>query len=256
MSDRRVVIVDDEPLARERLYRLVETLPGYLVVATFESGDEAIAQMGRLTPDLVSLDISMPGISGLEVARHLITLENPPAVVFCTAHGEFCLDAFETGAVGYLLKPIRPEKLIAALEKASRFNRMQLAELGNVEASPAEPSANPMLSARTHRGVERVPLAEVFYFNADGKYVTAHFRGGSLLLEESLAELESKYPEFIRGHRSTLVRAEAIRTLKTSRAGETSICLFDSDEKLPVSRRHQREIRDFLLQRDSLEHDI
>ena len=110
-----VLIVDDEPLARERLSRLVSEIEGYRVLEpSATNGEEALALIDNLKPDVVLLDIRMPGIDGLQVAAKLCEREAPPAVVFCTAHDEFALDAFQVSAVGYLVKPVRPEHLIEA----------------------------------------------------------------------------------------------------------------------------------------------
>ncbi|MBX9763572.1 MAG: response regulator, partial [Pseudomonadaceae bacterium] len=125
-----VLIVDDEPLARERLSRMVGELEGYRVLEPAASnGEEALSLIDSLKPDVVLLDIRMPGLDGLQVAAKLCEREAPPAVIFCTAHDEFALEAFQVSAVGYLVKPVRAESLSEALKKAERPNRVQLAAL-------------------------------------------------------------------------------------------------------------------------------
>ena len=177
-----VLIVDDEPLARERLIRMVGELEGYRVLEPSASnGEEALALIDSLRPDVVLLDIRMPGLDGLQVAAKLCEREAPPAVIFCTAHDEFALEAFDVSAVGYLVKPVRPEALAAALKKAERPNRVQLAAL----TRPAMPGngAGPRshISARTRKGIELIPLEQVIFFIADHKYVTLRHAGGEVL---------------------------------------------------------------------------
>ena len=125
-----VLIVDDEPLARERLSRLVGDLDGYRVLEPAASnGEEALTLIEELRPDIVLLDIRMPGLDGLQVAARLCETDAPPAVIFCTAHDEFALEAFQVSAVGYLVKQVRPEHQSEAQKKAERPERRQLAAL-------------------------------------------------------------------------------------------------------------------------------
>ena len=176
-----VLIVDDEPLARERLIRMVGELEGYRVLEPSASnGEEALALIDSLRPDVVLLDIRMPGLDGLQVAAKLCEREAPPAVIFCTAHDEFALEAFDVSAVGYLVKPVRPEALAAALKKAERPNRVQLAALTRPSAANgAGPRSH--ISARTRKGIELIPLEQVIYFVADHKYVTLRHEGGEMM---------------------------------------------------------------------------
>jgi len=156
-----VLIVDDEPLARERLSRMVAALDGYHVVEPSASnGEEALALVESLKPDVVLLDIRMPGLDGLQAAAKLCEREAPPAVIFCTAHDEFAVEAFQVSAVGYLVKPVRPEHLEDALKKAERLNRVQLAALTRPAAeSGVGPRSH--ISARTRKGIELIPLDDV-----------------------------------------------------------------------------------------------
>ncbi|MFZ0552072.1 MAG: response regulator, partial [Steroidobacteraceae bacterium] len=121
----KVLIVDDEPPARERLRSLLAEIGDAAIVGEAGSGIEALSQAATLAPDVVLLDVRMPGMDGIEAARHLSTLEEPPAVIFTTAYDEYAVNAFESRAVGYLLKPIRREKLVAALLQAGRLTRPQ-----------------------------------------------------------------------------------------------------------------------------------
>ncbi|NVL44835.1 response regulator transcription factor, partial [Pseudomonas syringae pv. actinidiae] len=179
-------MVDDEPLARERLSRMVNEIEGYRVLEPSASnGEEALALIETHKPDVVLLDIRMPGLDGLQVAARLCEREAPPAVVFCTAHDEFALEAFQVSAVGYLVKPVRAEHLIEALRKAERPNRVQLAAMTR---PAAESGSGPRthISARTRKGIELIPLDQVIYFIADHKYITLRHEGGEVLLDEPL----------------------------------------------------------------------
>lgn len=142
-----VLIVDDEPLARERPGPVVGQLDGYRVLEPSASnGEEALTLIDSLKPDIVLLDIRMPGLDGLQVAARLCEREAPPAVIFCTAHDEFALEAFQVSAVGYLVKPVRSEDLAEALKKASRPNRVQLAAL----TKPRPPAAAVRAATSVH----------------------------------------------------------------------------------------------------------
>src|SRR5262245_65980577 len=130
MSRLRALVVDDEPPARARLTALLRELDQVEVVGEARDALEALGCIATLAPDLLYLDVRMPGMSGLELARHLARLDDPPAVIFTTAHDEHAMEAFEAEAVGYLLKPIRKEKLAAATERAQRLSTSQLAAVG------------------------------------------------------------------------------------------------------------------------------
>lgn len=252
MNAFSVVILDDEPPARERLARLVNQLPGYQVQAAFADGFEAIAQIELLKPDLALLDISMPGINGIEVARHISRLQNPPAILFCTAYDEYAIKAFEAGAVGYLMKPVRIEKLETALQSASRLNKAQLSQLPESQTEESFSRVGETLKSKSQRGIQLIPLQEVFCFLADGKYVTARHLKGESLLEESLSQLEQRFSkDFVRCHRSALVRIAAIERLDRTTDGASSLKLINQEEGIPVSRRHAQQIRDLLLKQRS-----
>ena len=133
MNPMNVLVVDDEKLARERLVRMVETLDEYEVAGVAESGDAAVRQAIRLEPDIVLLDIRMPGMDGMEAARQLTTLASPPAVIFCTAFGEHAVEAFDVSASGYLMKPVRREALKDVLSRAKRVNKVQLEAINGKE---------------------------------------------------------------------------------------------------------------------------
>ncbi|HVS23601.1 MAG TPA: response regulator, partial [Gammaproteobacteria bacterium] len=170
-----VLIVDDEQPARERLRRLVEELPGWVVAADCANGADALPLVGRLHPAVALLDIRMPGMTGIELARHFGALEHPPAIVFTTAYDEYALEAFESQAVGYLLKPVRRERLEEALKHASRLSAPQLRGI----SSPEQPLATRQhVAVRARDELKLIPVKEIRYFRADQKYVTVcHTQG-------------------------------------------------------------------------------
>lgn len=242
----KVLIADDEPLARERLARLVAALPGYQVLPEMASnGHEALRLVEEQRPDILLLDIRMPGLDGLQTAAKLCEDADSPAVVFCTAHGEYALDAFAVSAVGYLLKPVRSEDLAGALAKAQRPNRMQLASLGKAGNQPDSGQARSHISARTRKGIELIPIEDVLYFIADHKYVTLRHLGGEVLLDEPLKSLEEEFgDEFVRIHRNALVARRRIECLQRTAMGHFELCLKDLEgETLTVSRRHVPGVR-------------
>ena len=244
MNNKKVMVVDDEPLARQRLHSMVDLIAGYTWVGEAGDGAAAISLVKDCQPDLVLLDIAMPGINGIEVAQHFAHMDDAPAVIFCTAFSEYALQAFATAAVGYLLKPVRQQHLAAALDKASRLNRLQITELENSGAWIA--SAKTHISARSHRGVELLEIAQISHFMSEDKYVFAHHQQGQTILEHSLKALEQELKGlFIRVHRNALVSIRHIEALER-RAGETHLRLKGTAEKPQVSRRHLKELKDLM----------
>lgn len=239
-----VLIVDDEPLARQRLQRMVEKIDGFRVVAEADNADEALSAICQQDPDIVLLDIRMPGRDGLSLAQDISQLEGPPAVIFCTAFDQYALDAFGTNAVGYLLKPVKAEQLLQVLEKAQKLNKIQ-----RLAAQQPAPSSDQRshISAKTRRGVELIPLEDVRYFQADQKYVTVYHRGGEHLLDETLKELEQEFGErFVRIHRNSLVSLKHIEALERNAQGQYHVRLADLEQRPQISRRHVSEVKERL----------
>lgn len=231
----KILIVDDEPPARDRLKRLIEELDDCECAGEAGNGAEAIALAGKLAPDVVLMDIRMPGMDGVEAARHLSRLDEPPAVIFVTAYDEYALRAFDTQAVGYLLKPVRKEKLADTLQKAARLTKPQLAVLAR-EAAPRRRRTH--LSVRMRGELRLIPIEEVLFFLADQKYVTVRHLGGEELIEESLRALEEEFaPDFVRIHRNALVAARHIASIDRSGEGQYAVRLRGLGAELPVSRR-------------------
>jgi two-component system response regulator AlgR len=191
----------------------------------------------------------MPGLDGLQVAAKLCERDTPPAVVFCTAHDEFALKAFEVSAVGYLVKPVRQEHLLEALRKAERPNRVQLAALTRPAAeSGSGPRSH--ISARTRKGIELIPLDHVIYFIADHKYVTLRHEDGEVLLDEPLKALEDEFGNrFVRIHRNALVARDRIERLQRTPLGHFQLFLKGlNGDALIVSRRHVAGVRKMMQQ--------
>jgi two-component system response regulator AlgR len=231
----KILIVDDEPLARERLRDLVER-SGAHVVLQAGNGIEALEVAGARHPDTVLLDIRMPGMDGLETASHLAKLEPAPALIFTTAYDEHALQAFEANAVDYLLKPVRAERLEQALERAVVLGHARLAAL---RAADHGSRARTHISLSARGRIELVPVADIVYLRADQKYVTVGWRGREGLLDESLKVLEEEFAgRFLRIHRNTLVASGRIEALERIADGSYVIRLRDVSGTFPVSRRH------------------
>ncbi len=231
----RALIVDDEAPARARLARLIEALDGWKVVGEAANGLDALDQVSSVTPDVVLLDVRMPRMDGMEAARHLAALDTPPAVIFTTAYDEYALAAFDANAVAYLLKPVRGDRLEAALQRACRPSRAQLSAL-NAGATRRH------LAARIGERLQLVPVARVRAFSADNKYVVARYPDGELVLNETLKELENEFAGvFIRVHRNTLVAIEHVESFDGER-----VTLAGIDAPIEVSRRHTAALRKFL----------
>ena len=242
----RIFIADDEAPARDRLRELLGDIAAELqtrVVGEAANGLEAIERVPSSGAEVLLLDIQMPGMGGLEVARHLATLEHSPAVVFVTAHDRHAVEAFDLNALDYLMKPVRAERLAAAIRKASVPEKARLANAAN---APRE-----YLSVAERNRIALVPVRDIVFLRAEQKYVTVRTREREHLLEESLVALERELADrFVRIHRNCLVARAAIRGFE--RSGEDAdeprwqIVLDGIAERLPVSRRQWPTLRSLL----------
>jgi two-component system, LytTR family, response regulator AlgR len=236
----RVLIVDDEAPARERLRRLMDDIEDYQVVAEAGNGREALELCADAEPEIVLLDVRMPGMSGLEVARHLAALADPPAVIFTTAYDEHALEAFETEAVGYLLKPVRREKLARALRHAGRITSPRLVKLADAAQLPRR---RDQICARLGEQLRLIPVNQIQYFLAGQKYVTVRHTGGQDLIDESLKALSEEFaPEFVRIHRNALVAEQYISAVERTEDGQYVVRVRGCGDVLQVSRRHAGEL--------------
>ena len=236
----KVVIVDDEAPARERLTDLLAEVPDCRVVGEAANGNEALELVQSLEPDVLLMDIRMPGMDGVEAARHIATLDQPPAVIFTTAYDAYAIEAFEAQAVGYLLKPIRQGRLAEALDKAARLTRPQLAALASREGPPRRSH----IGARAGEDVHLIPVGDVCCFVAESKYVTVHHAAGTDLIDESLKALAEEFEgQFARIHRSTLVSLDHLEALERDGDGRIHARVRGMNEPLPVSRRHAAALK-------------
>lgn len=238
----RVLIVDDEAPARDLLRRVLAELGDVEVAGEAASGAEAVQLADDLAPDIVLLDVRMPGLDGLQAARHLAALPEPPAVIFTTAYDNHALEAFDTHAIAYLLKPVRKEKLAAAIAQAGRLTRPQLQQAA-AAARFAERRTH--VAARGRHGVRLIPIEDVLLFQADQKYTTVKHRGGEHLIEESLRSLEEELgSRFVRIHRSSLVNAQHLEAIEREEDGQYFVRLRELPERLAVSRRMAGELKE------------
>jgi two-component system, LytTR family, response regulator AlgR len=236
----KLLIVDDEPPARERLRRLLEEIGDCEIVGEAGNGEEALAHCSDSQPDVVLLDVRMPGISGIEVARHIDSLEDPPAVIFTTAYDQYAVDAFETEAVGYLLKPVRKEKLAHALRHAGRISPTRLAK---VAKSAGFDSRREQICARLGEQLRLIPVGDIYYFLADQKYITVKHKGGENLIDESLKSLAEEFSnDFVRIHRNALVAERQISAVERTEDGQYVVRIRECGTVLQVSRRHAAEL--------------
>ncbi|CAL1241542.1 LytR/AlgR family response regulator transcription factor [Candidatus Methylocalor cossyra] len=244
----RVLIADDEAAARRRLRELLERIdPTLEISGEAADGGEALRLIAATAPDLVLLDIRMPGLDGLEAARQVARLAEPPAVIFVTAYDDYALDAFEASAVDYLLKPVREQRLAAALGKARRFTPTAWRALEAALPKDQRPLRH-YLCSQGSGGLSLIPLASVLYFRAESKYTTVRTRDGEFLIEDSLQTLEQEFGDrFVRIHRKALVAVDSIAGLRKSVSG-VELRLSGVPEALPVSRRHLPSVRARLRQ--------
>lgn len=234
----RVVIVDDEPLARSRLRGLLSREADVEIVAEAGDGRAALLACDTHRPDLVMLDIRMPGMDGLEVARQLAQQALPPLMVFCTAFDAHALSAFETAALDYLVKPVRPERLAEALRRAR-------SRLGLAQPEMGEKQARTQLCAKLGGHLRLIPVSDIRYLQAEEKYVVVHHANGEDLIEESLKSLEEEFGErLLRIHRNCLIARTALKELRRDNEGHAQAILHGVDRPLDVSRRCLTDVRE------------
>ncbi|GMR18440.1 MAG: alginate biosynthesis regulator AlgR [Gammaproteobacteria bacterium] len=237
----RILIVDDEKLARDRLRELVNDIGGHTVIGEGRNGNEAVEKASELNPDILLMDIRMPGMDGLEAAMHLMGMENPPSVIFTTAYDQHALDAFEVNAVDYLLKPIRKDRLANALVKARKLTQKQLQEINEARE---EPPSRTHISVHMRGNIRLVPIADIRYFLADSKYVVIRTLEEEHLIEDSLVNLEKEFGErFLRIHRNALVARSYVNAIEKDTSGAWQVKIKGVDKKLDVSRRHAASVR-------------
>ena len=248
----KILLVDDEPLARSRLRELLADIAVQFaseVVGEAGNGLAALDFLRDHAVDVVLADIRMPGMDGIELARHISRLDRPPTIIFVTAYDNYAVQAFELNAIDYLLKPVRLPRLVAALQKAQQ---------SRASAPPTPAFAQIQQGARSHLSCHErgrlllIPVQDILYLKAELKYVTARTAHREYLLDESLTRLEEEFSaHFIRLHRSTLAARDAITGFEKSSEedGENQwqALLRDIPEKLPVSRRQWPLVKSLAL---------
>lgn len=229
----KVIIADDEPLARRRLEALLDECGDIEIAASLGDASTALEACEREHPDLLLLDIRMPGLDGIELARRLELLEGAPQVVFCTAFEQHAVDAYEVRASDYLLKPVSLERLQRALQRVRELTSSR--------------DRTVWLHARVRGETLRIALDRVLYLVAEDKYVNAHLVDGSVLLEDSLKSLQEAHPErLVRLHRNSLVPRERLLGLRSLPDGGAEARIAGCEERLEVSRRNLPAVRKLL----------
>jgi two-component system response regulator AlgR len=239
----RILIADDEPLATERLQLLLARSAGVDLVGTASDGDSAVRLAEALNPDAVLLDIAMPGLDGIDVARALARRRPSPAVVFITAFDQFAVAAFEVAAVDYLMKPIEPSRLATALDRA----RLHLKHRDEQEAARDTADVSPFLDefwASDRSGLVRIASRDIDRITAERDYMRLHVGARSWLIHHSMAALEERLdPQtFVRLHRSAIVRREFIAGFSRNPSGRWIARLADHSEQ-PVGRLYADRVR-------------
>ena len=241
----KILIVDDEKPARDRLRQILSDEPGYDVVGEAGNGKEALQRAIKLKPDVVLLDIRMPGMQGIEAARHLNAMEPAPAVVFTTAYDEYAIEAFEARAIGYVLKPVRRSRLTDALDQARRLTGVTL---DKAAADARLDARRKHVCAYAQGELKLIPVDKISVFRADQKYVSVDHDNGQDLIDDSLKSLEAEFGDrFVRIHRSALIAVDRIDRVEKSAEGKSRVVLrgdsqFD-DKELIISRRHVAEVK-------------
>lgn len=251
----KVLIVDDEPLARKRLERLLQKIDGVEAIAEAGNGAEAIAASEQYQPDIILMDIRMPVMDGLSAASKIASAEQlssgqAPAIIFCTAYDDYALEAFNVNAVGYLLKPVNAKKLAEALSKAQQLNKVQLSAVAKNTGEEESDAQRTHFSIKSNRGVELVSFEDIRYFLAEQKYVSVFYRSeGALreaLIDEPLKELEQAFGQrYFRVHRNALVAIAHIQGLERCSEG-FRVKIQDVERGPVVSRRHATALRQLL----------
>ena len=222
-----VLIVDDEQLARQRLRKMLSANSGYQIIGEAETGEDALRKTQASQPDVVLMDIRMPGMDGIEAASYINRMDKPPAIIFTTAFSDHALNAFETHAIDYLLKPIKQGRLEAALDAAKRMNKAQLSQLCEKETG----TVRTQICIKNRGSLELIPIDEIIYFKADQKYVTLRTADQEYLIEESLKTLEEEFSnQFIRIHRNALVAQDMLHGLTKNHNSQACISFSEIDD--------------------------
>ena len=237
----KYLVVDDEHLARARLKELIRRIKPDAKIIEAKNGEDAINMFEIHHPKIALVDIRMPGIGGIELAYHLSALEEPPAVIFTTAHNEYALQAFDANAIDYLLKPIHLERLQRALQKAEPLSNEQNQALKESDEERTHISV-------TQRGrLKLIPLKDIAFFKAENKYVVIKTSEGEYLLNDTLNQLQNDLGDgFIRAHRNALISTRFLEGMEKIDKDRWQVFLHGFDDRIEVSRRQRPIIRSWL----------
>jgi two-component system LytT family response regulator len=233
----RILIVDDELLARQRIEDLLAKEPGVEIVGTASNGDDAVEAIARLRPEVVFLDVQMPGKTGVEVVE-AVGVEEMPAVIFTTAYDRFAVKAFEISAADYLVKPFDDERFLQALRRARKT-----IELKKTGPDAPRPEYLERIPVELRGQMRVVPVSRIDYVTASGPYAELHVEGRTFAIRERMQALEEQLDPavFMRVHRSVIVRLDRIDTLRRASGGDYAVRLKDGTE-LSVSRSRREEL--------------
>jgi two-component system response regulator AlgR len=237
----RIMVVDDEPLAVERLQLLLARLPGVAVVGTANDGEAALRIAEAVAPDLVLLDIAMPGMDGIDVARALSASAVDPAVVFVTAFDNFAVAAFDVAAIDYLMKPVQPDRLERALERVRAYVAGGRPEGARPGSGHVEEFWVP-----DHNGLVRIAASDIQRITAERDYMRLHVGPRSWLIHRTIAKLEEDLDPalFMRVHRSVILRRDTVTGLYRDEAGHWTARLDDGAEQR-IGRSYVEEVKRF-----------
>jgi DNA-binding LytR/AlgR family response regulator len=240
----RALVVDDEDLARSALRRLLEAAGDIEILGEAANGVEAIEKIGEVQPEVVFLDIEMPGLDGFEVVQQLA---NPPVIVFVTAYDEYAVRAFEANAIDYLLKPVQPERLERALERIRQHVPQRESEPANRVREIARERSGPLrrIAARRGKRIVIIPVREIIRVEIEDKLVFAITANDRLLLEKTITELEAMLEPagFLRISRGELVNLETVKELVPWFSGTWRVKLTNGEER-DVSRERAKQLKE------------
>jgi len=236
VSDRLgVYIADDERPAIDRLKRLLTDMESCEILGASTRPDQALLECARLHPDVIFLDVEMPGMDGVSLAGKLALLEHRPTVVFVTAHEQYAVEAFDLAAADYLVKPVKPERLARAIDRIRVMRPVK--------------TRKARLIARLGERILSIPLADIRVLQAEDKYTNVHYTGGSALVDDSLVSLEERFPgRFLRIHRNALISKAHLKGLIRDQHGADRVEVEDIDMQPEVSRRNLSVVRQELLE--------
>lgn len=239
----KVLICDSESLAVQHLIGLIAQI-GHEVIATASHGQEAIKLARKYCPDVILFEIKTPEMNEMEFAQVIRQMDFTPAIAFCIAKDQSVIHTFHAQADVYLLKPISKQDLQKALEHLVKPTQAQKSQIKQQESMEKLNTKRTQIVAKTHRGVELIALNDIYYFLADQKYVTVRHKNGTVLIDETLKELEQEFDDFVRVHRNALVSMQYLDGLESLGAGQYQVRCQNIEERLAVSRRHLVTLRE------------